>query len=141
MIDNPVSNTTHVARLSGNLSLLAAICACLMVWSGIVLLITHPSRPHAAPPSTDEPTLPRPIARWEEVSQARRWLTEMLLFWMPISLGTVACVAGVATLAWGGGQNPDIARRALIALVLSIAPGCLCTLWYLAFAASPFLER
>ncbi len=140
-MENTASSVTHVARLSGNLSLLAAVLACLMLWGGIVLLLTHPSLPHVSASPADEPVLPMPVARWEGVSQTRRSLTDLLLFWLPIGLGTIACGAGVATLACGRGREPEASRRALIALVLSVAPGCLCTSWYLALMVSPFLVR
>lgn len=135
------SNVTQGARMFGNLSLLAAIFACLALWGGIVLLLTHPSHPHALVPPADDPVLPRPVARWEGTSQARRSLADLLLFWVPISLGAVACCTGVATLTWGRGRDPDASRRALIALALSIAPGCLCTFWVLILAISPILGR
>jgi hypothetical protein len=135
------SGGVYLARLGGNLSLLAATFACLVLWGGIVLLLTHSSPPHASVPSTDDPVLPQPVARWEGVSQARRSLADLLLFWLPIGLGAVACAAGFVTLACGRGRAPEAARRALIALLLSVVPGCLCTLWYLAFAVSPFLRR
>ncbi|MFQ6099974.1 MAG: hypothetical protein ACE5OS_01905 [Anaerolineae bacterium] len=140
-MESRVSSVAHLARLGGNLSLLAAIFACLALWGGIVLLLTCSSHPQASVPPTDDPVLPRPVARWEGVSQARRSLADLLLFWLPIGLGAVACGVGVTTLACGQGQAPEAARRALIALLLSVVPGCLCTLWYLAFAVSPLLGR
>lgn len=139
-MESTASNVTHVTRWIGNLSLLTAIFACLMLWGGIVLLLTHPSHPHASVHPTDDPILPRPVAQWEGVSQARRSLADLLLFWLPIGLGAISCGTGVATLAWGRGQDQEASRRALMALILSIVPGCLCTLWYLAFAASPLLR-
>ena len=42
------TRTSHVARLSGNLSLLAAIFACLVLWGGIVLLMSQFSPPQTA---------------------------------------------------------------------------------------------
>ncbi|RLC61609.1 MAG: hypothetical protein DRI80_08360 [Chloroflexota bacterium] len=140
-MESTARDVTYVARLSGNLSLLAAIFACLMLWGGIVLLLTHPSHPHASAPPADEPVLPRPVARWEGVSQARRWLADLLLFWLPIGLSAVACGAGVAALACGRGRDAEASRRALIGLFLSIVPGCLCALWVLAFTVSPLLGR
>ena len=80
-------------------------------------------------------------ARREGVSQARGSLADLLLFWLPIGLGAISCGAGVVTLARGGGRDPEASRRALIGLILSVVPGCLCTLWVLAFAVSPILER
>lgn len=140
-MESTASSMTHLARLSGNLSLLAAIFACLILWGGIVLLLTHPSHPHASTPPADEPVLPRPVARWEGVSQARRLLADLLLFWLPLGLGAVACGAGVITLAWSRERDAEASRRALIALLLSVVPGCLCTLWYLFFAVLPLLRR
>ena len=42
-MESTASGVTRLARLSGSLSLLAAIFACLALWSGIALLLTHPS--------------------------------------------------------------------------------------------------
>lgn len=140
-MEGTASHVNDLARLGGNLSLLAAIFACLALWSGISLLLTHPSPPHASAPAGDEPVLPKPVARWEGASPARQSLADLLLFWLPIGLGAVACGVGVATLACSHGRDPDATRRALIALILSVAPGCLCTLWYLAFTASPLVRR
>lgn len=140
---NAANSRVHTARWIGNFSLLAAIFACLMLWSGIVLLLTNPLPPqvsslHARP---KEPMLPRPVVQLEGVSQARRSLADLLLFWLPIGLGTAACGAGVAALAWGQGHDQEASRRALIALLLSSVPGCLCTLWFLVFTVSPILGR
>lgn len=140
-MESTASRGTRVRRWIGNLSLLTAIVACLMVWGGVTLLFTHPSPPHASTPSAGDPMLPRPVAQWEGVSQARRSLVNLLLFRLPVGLGAIACAAGAAALAWGRERDPDTSRRALIALVLSTVPVCLCTLWILAFAASPLLGR
>ena len=85
--------------------------------------------------------LPKPVAQWDEASEARRSLADALLFWLPIGLGAIACAAGFVTLACGPQHAPEASRRALIALLLSAIPGCLCTLWYLAFSVSPILGR
>jgi len=135
------SDAIHLAQLGGNISLLAAVFACLTLWSGITLLLTNQSPPQIAVSPTDDPVLPKPVAQWEGTSPARLSLADALLFWLPISLGTIACGAGFFTLACGREQAPDAARRALIALCLSAAPGCLCTLWYLIFAVSPAFGR
>lgn len=135
------SNPVQVARLGGNLSLLAAVFACLFLWSGITLLLNNPTPMQVSSPPADAPVLPRPAVRWEGLSPARRWLVNLLLFWLPIGLGALACSLGVLTLACGREQVPEASRRALIALVLGVAPGCLCTLWYLAFAVSPLAGR
>ena len=140
-MESTASSAAHVTRLGGNLSLLAAIFSCLVLWGGITLLLTHPSHPHASVPPADNPVLPRPVARWEGVSQARGSLADLLLFWLPIGLGAISCGVGVTTLAWGGGRDPEASRRALMGLILSVVPGCLCTLWILAFAVSPLLGR
>ena len=134
------ARTTHIVRLSSNLSLLAALSACLALWGGVSLMLTHSSQPQAATVPADEPALPRPVARWDDVSSARRSLADLLLFWLPLGLGAVACGVGVVTLACSRECDPDAHRRALIALILSAVPGCLCTLWYLAFSVSPLLR-
>jgi hypothetical protein len=140
-MENTASGVVYLVRMGGNLSLLAAIFACLALWGGIVLLLTHSSPPHASALPGDEPVLPQPIAQWEGASPARRSLADLLLFWLPVGLGAVACGVGVVTLAFGHGQAPAASRCAMIALLLSVVPGCLCTVWYLAFAVSPLLRR
>jgi len=140
-MESTASNVAHLARLGGNISLLAAVFACLILWSGITLLLTHPSLPAASSPAADDPALPRPVVQWEEASLARRALADALLFWLPIGLGAVACATGFITLACGQTRAPEASRRALIALLLSVVPGCLCTLWYLVFSVSPILNR
>jgi hypothetical protein len=133
-------SVSPVARLSGNLGLLAAIFACLALWGGIVLLLDCSSTSGSLTP-IEGPALTGPPARWGGMSETRRSLAGLLLFWLPIGLGTLACGAGVATLACGRGRDPQAARRALIALLLSAVPGCLCTLWYLVFSVSPYVGR
>jgi hypothetical protein len=140
-METAASNVTYLARLGGNISLLAAVFACLILWGGIALLLTHPSPPRASTLSPEEPVLPKPVAQWDEASEARRSLADALLFWLPIGLGAIACAAGFVTLACGPQHAPEASRRALIALLLSAIPGCLCTLWYLAFSVSPILGR
>lgn len=135
------SGAVHIARLGGNLSLLVAVFACLTLWSGITLLLNNPTPMHVSAPPADAPVLPRPVVRWEGLSPARRSLVNLLLFWLPLVLGAVACSIGVLTLACGREYAPEASRRALIALVLGVVPGCLCTLWYLAFATSPPVGR
>jgi hypothetical protein len=103
-------------------------------------MLTHSSQPYAPAAPVDEPVLPKPVARWEDASAARRTLVDLLLFWLPLGLGGIACGAGVVTVATSRERDPDAHRRALIALVLSAIPGCLCTLWYLAFSVSPLLR-
>ena len=131
---------TGIVQLGANLSLLAAITACLALWGGVSLLLTHPTHPHVSVSRTEDAALPQPVALWEGVSNERRSLADLLLFWLPLGLGAIACTAGAATLACGR-QGPEAHRRALIALVLSAIPGCLCTLWYVAFSASPLLRK
>jgi hypothetical protein len=128
------ARTARVMRLGGNLSLLAATFACLALWGGISLLLTHSSHLHASA-TPEEPVLPQPVARWEGISQDRCTLANLLLFWLPLGLGAIACSAGVVTLACSRERDPDAYRRTLIALILSAVPGCLCTLWYVAFSA------
>ncbi|MBN1812504.1 MAG: hypothetical protein JXA14_11765 [Anaerolineae bacterium] len=132
------TRTTRIVRLGGNLSLLTATFACLALWGGISLALTHSSHPQASTPLTDEPTLPLPAVRWEGASQTRRAMVNLLLFWLPLGLGAVACSIGVVTLACSREHDPDASRRALVALILSAIPGCLCTLWYIAFSAASF---
>jgi hypothetical protein len=134
------AQTGQIVRLGGNISLLAALSACLALWGGISLMLTHSSQPALPAAPVDEPVLPRPVARWEDASDARRSLVDLLLFWLPLGLGAIACGAGVVTVATSRERDPEAHRRALIALVLSAIPGCLCTLWYLAFSVSPLLR-
>lgn len=65
----------------------------------------------------------------------------LLLLWLPLGLGVVACGVSVATLARGRKVSPAASRRALIVLILSAVPGSLCTLWYLASSAASILEH
>jgi hypothetical protein len=132
------TRTTRVVRLGGNLSLLAATFACLALWGGISLTLTNSSQPRASASPVDELALPKPVMQWEGASQARCALVNLLLFWMPLGLGAVACSVGVITLACSRESDPDTSRRALVALILSAVPGCLCTLWYAAFSAASF---
>ena len=129
------TRTMRVVRLGGNLSLLAATVACLALWGGISLTLTHSQ---ASPTLADGPVLPQPVIRWEGVLQTQRATASLLLFWLPLGLGAVACSIGVITLACSRERDPDASRRALIALILSAIPGCLCTLWYVAFSAASF---
>ena len=132
------TRTSQIVRLGGNLSLLAAMSACLALWGGISLLLSHSSHPQASDTPVEEPVLPQPVAWWEGTSQARRSLVNMLFFWLPLGLGAVACGAGVITLACSHERDMEAYRRAMIALVLSAIPGCLCTLWYVAFSTPGF---
>ena len=132
------TRTTQVVRLGGNLSLLAATVACLALWGGISLTLTHSSHSQASPALTESFVLPQPVIQWEGALQTRRAMVSLLLFWLPLGLGAVACSIGVITLACGREHDPDASRRALIALILSAIPGCLCTLWYVAFSATNF---
>lgn len=138
-MEHTASGVNHMARLGSNLSLLTSIFACLVLWGGITLLMTHPPLPQAVS-SVDDPVLPRPVAEWKEASQTRRSLVNALLFWLPIGLGAVACGSGFITLACSREQDPESSRRALIALFLSAIPGCMCTLWTLAFSVLQILE-
>lgn len=135
------SNMAQVVRLGGNFSLLAAVFACLFLWSGITLLLTNPTPMQTSSPPANALVLPRPVVLWDGISPARRLLMNVLLFWLPLGLGAFACGIGVLTLAYGREHVPEASRRALIALILGIVPGCLCTLWYLAFAISPVVRR
>ena len=130
------TRTSHVARLSGNLSLLAAIFACLVLWGGIVLLMSQFSPPQTAASPLDGSQAPKPAVRWEEISEVHRSLTDLLLLWMPVGLGAIACAAGVVALVWGREHAPEASRRAVIAILLGAIPGCLCTLWYMIVSAT-----
>ena len=138
-MESTTSDRAYTTRWIGSLSLSAAVFACLVLWGGITLLLTHPSHLQASAPLTEDPLLPRPVARWEGASQARCSLADLLLLWLPIGLGALSCGTGVATLVWGRGRDPEASRRALIGLILSVVPSCTCTLWYLIFAALPLL--
>jgi hypothetical protein len=136
------SSASYAARLASNLSLLTAVFACLALWGGIFLLFEYPPYQHSAASSTDDPLPPNTATDWELTWRSRQALADLLLFWLPIGLGTAACGIGVVTLAWSRERSPEASRRALIALLLSVVPGCLCTLWYLSsFAASPLPGR
>jgi hypothetical protein len=128
------TRTTRIVRLGGNLSLLAAMSACLALWGGISLL--HNSLPHTPTNPADESALPQQMIAWQQSSQARRALANLLLFWIPLSLGAVASGSGIITLACSRERDLEASHRALIALILSAIPGCLCTLWYAATASS-----
>lgn len=129
------TRTTQVVRLSGNLSLLAAMSACLALWGGLNLL-HDTSLPHVSPVPSDEPVPLQRVIAWQQSPQARRALANLLLFWIPLSLGAIASSAGIVTLACSRERDLEASHRALIALILSAIPGCLCTLWYAATAPS-----
>ena len=86
------SNAAHAARWISNLSLLAVIFACLVLWGSIALLFTPPLY------ASDS------AVHWEvlyaEDSQTRRFPDDLSLFWLPIGLGVIICGMGLATLAW-----------------------------------------
>jgi hypothetical protein len=107
--------------------------ACLALWGGINLLHAHFSLPHtpAAVPAEESAPLQRATA-WQQSPQARRALANLLLFWVPLGLGAVASGVGIVTLACSSERDLEASHRALIALILSAIPGCLCTLWYAA---------
>jgi len=132
---------TRFVQASGNLSLLAAMIGCLALWGGITLLMTHPAPPQAAGSVVDIQALPLPVARWEGASEARKSVVNVLILWIPLGLGAIAGGAGVVTLAVSSGAHRDACRRALIALLLSALPGCVCTLWYLVFTMSAVTGR
>jgi H+/Cl- antiporter ClcA len=85
-------NVGHVARWISNLSLLAVIFACLVLWGSIALLFTPPL--HASDSTV----------HWEvqytENAQAQHFPADWSLFWLPIGLGIIICCAGLATLVW-----------------------------------------
>jgi hypothetical protein len=149
-MEGTTSWATSVVEWLGNLSLSAALFACLVLWGGVILVLKSPSYPPNPVPSAsagsagteDAPghkpedpatAVGRPPQRGDG-ERARAGLADLLLFWLPIGLGAIACCAGVATLAWGHTTYPVACRRALIALVLGIVPGCLCGFWYLVLA-------
>jgi hypothetical protein len=139
-----------VVEWLGNLSLLAGLFACLVLWGGFVLILKSPFYPPnpvppakpSAPRTEDvpahEPEDPTTVVGWPpqqgDGERALAGLPDLLLFWLPTGLGAVACCAGVLTLASGQTGHPAACRRALIALVLGIVPGCLCGFWYLVLA-------
>jgi hypothetical protein len=137
---------TSVVEWLGNLSLSAGLFACLVLWGGFILILKSPAYPPnpvlpASPGGTETEGVPAHKAEdpttvsWPpqrgDGERARPGMADLLLFWLPIGLGAVACCAGVVTLAWGQTACPAACRRALIALVLGIVPGCLCGFWYL----------
>jgi hypothetical protein len=130
------TRTTRVIQLGGNLSLLAAMSACLTLWGGINLLHTHSSLPQASAVPTDEPASLQRVIAWQQSPQDRRALANLLLFWIPLGLGAIASGAGIVTLAHSHERDLEASHRALIALILSAIPGCLCTLWYAAAASN-----
>ena len=152
-MESTASNVTHAVQWLGNISLLTALFACLVLWGGIVLLLEcplYPPDPMLAIEADEDldgserengTMFASPIIEWgsedERASLPHRSPVDLLLFWLPIGLGAIACGAGVATLAWGHRHYPAASRRALIALTLSVVPGCLCALWYLAVAIPP----
>jgi hypothetical protein len=83
------SNVTFAARWISNLSLLAVIFACLVLWGSIALLFTPPSY-------SPDPAVQWEI-RYEENSQVRR-LPDLSPFWLPIGLGLIMCGMGFVTL-------------------------------------------
>jgi hypothetical protein len=131
------ARTARFVRLGGNLSMLAAMSACLALWGGINLLHTYSSPPQASTIPKD-PAVSQPEAQLRWSPLGRRALANLLLFWIPLSLGAVACSAGIVTLACSGERDLEASHRALIALILSAIPGFLCTLWYAAFSAPGF---
>lgn len=140
-MNSTVSEASYLVRLSGTLSLLAAIFACLVLWSGIVLLLNYPSASRDPLYPLPETAPSQPVAQWERLPEIYQSLADLLLLWLPIGLTAVACGAGGITLAYGQGRAPTVSRRAVIAILLSVGPGCLCTLWYLTFITAPFLRR
>jgi hypothetical protein len=152
-MESTASSVTHAVQWLGNISLLAALFACLVLWGGIVLLLDSPLYPPDPMPATDTDRdgdgrerengtmFTSPIIHWESARERASLPhcspVDLLLFWLPIGLGAIACGAGVATLTWGRNHCPAASRRALIALTLSVLPGCLCALWYLAVAIPP----
>ena len=130
------TRTHYVVRLSGNLSLLAAMFACLILWGGIVMLMGHFTPPQAAASPIGGSPAAEPPIRWEEIPEIHRSLANLLLLWAPVGLGAVACATGLIALVGGREQAPETSRRAVIAILLSVIPGCLCTLWYLVVSAA-----
>lgn len=149
-MEGTTSWVTSVVEWLGNLSLSAALFACLVLWGGFILILKSPSYPPDPVPSASarstgtedvpghEPENPTTVVGWTpqrgDGERAHAGLTDLFLFWLPIGLGAIACCAGVATLAWGQASHPAACRRALIALVLGIVPCCLCAFWYLVLA-------
>ncbi|MBN1955007.1 MAG: hypothetical protein JW900_08160 [Anaerolineae bacterium] len=99
------------AQTISGTSLSLALITFLAMWGGMVLLLTDPQGLH----------LPLPL------STPRGLLVSMLLFWLPICTGTVACLTGLAGLSAGGSM--DVQRRAVVGILLGLAPACLAVLW------------
>ena len=88
---DPTSNVTFAAQWISNLSLLAVIFACLVLWGSIALLFT---------PSLNSPDSAfHWDIRYEGDSQAQHFPANLSPFWLPIGLGVIMCGTGFATLA------------------------------------------
>jgi len=98
--------------VAGAASPVLAVVTFLAMWGGITLLLTTPHSPR----------LPFPNAG------PRGALTSLLLFWVPIVTGTIACLTGLVGLS-AGARSVDIQRRTLISIFLGLAPIYLAAAW------------
>jgi|YNPNPStandDraft_1061719.scaffolds.fasta_scaffold14750_2 hypothetical protein len=99
-------------RMSCGLSLLMAVLTFLSMWGGLTLWLNDPAGP-AAPPSLDTP---------------RGLLISLLLCWIPLLTGSLACLAGLMSLAVGN-LGLEARRQATIGVALGLIPACLAAAW------------
>jgi hypothetical protein len=107
------ARTEMRTRSISGLSLLVALITFLMMWGGVVLLLTDPHGPQV-PPQTSSP---------------RGMMVSLLLFWLPVCTGGVACLSGLVGLAGAREQLTDARRRAVVGILLGLAPICLSSVW------------
>jgi hypothetical protein len=97
----------------GGLSLVGAVATFLAMWGGLTLLLTDPQGP-SLPPLTSTP---------------RGMLVSLLLFWVPLATGGLACLSGVVGLVTARGQHSALQRRAIVGVLFGLAPACLAAAW------------
>jgi len=103
----------RTAQTVSGLSLLVAMITFLAMWGGVTLLLTDPHGVSLPPPT----------------STPRGLLVSLLLFWVPVGTGAIACLSGLVGLSVAGGRQADAQRRALIGIFLGLAPVCLAAAW------------